>query len=81
MFAAMLIPELCSDMMTVAAVVNFDTPHIAVVCRQLNNPNAADEWEALYAIVNGQVRHLPSCFALREDAKDALDDLTQEETA
>jgi hypothetical protein len=69
--------------MTVAAVMNMATPHLAIVCRQSSNPNAAEAWEPLYILQIGSSDHvpLPHCFSLHQSAMDALDDLTQEETA
>jgi len=82
-FAALMIPEMSTGSMTYAAVLNMDAPLVAVVCRQDRNPSAAEVWEPLFLIKMGedQPQPLPSCFSLRDEALDALDNLTQEETA
>jgi hypothetical protein len=79
--AELLEDKLDPSMMTYAAVQNVEVPNVWIVCRQLDNPNAADDWEPLYFLKDGDECDLPSCFKLHERALDALDDLTQDATA
>jgi hypothetical protein len=45
---------------------------VAIICSRIG-----DGWEPLFAIVNKDVKSLPSCFALNDEATEALNRLVE----
>ena len=45
---------------------------VAIICSRIG-----DGWEPLFAIVNKEVKSLPSCFALNDEAREELDRLVE----
>ena len=45
---------------------------VAIICSRIGNG-----WEPLFAIVNKEVKSLPSCFALNDEATEELNRLVE----